>query len=257
MAKPRLGLQLYSLRDYEKTEDDFSKTMERVAEIGYRTVQVSGIGDIPHESVARITADNGLEIVATHLAWEEFTDDLEAVIAQHQLWNCKHTAIGMPPREYFSLEGIVKFKRELPPIAKRLSEVDMTFSYHNHAIEMTHFDGRPLLERLYDEIPAEILKAELDTYWIAAGGGDPVEWIRRYPGRQPLLHVKDMVATLQNEARFAPCGSGNLNWPAVLLAAEEVGVEYALVEQDTFYEQDPFEAVKLSFDFLKNAGCAV
>ena len=257
MAKPRLGLQLYSLRDFETTETDFANTMQRVAEIGYKTVQVSGIGDIPDDSVARITADNGLSIVATHADWAEFTDDLEALIARHQLWNCKHTAIGMVPKEYLSLEGIAQFKDTLTPIAERMTEAGMTFSYHNHAIEMAHFEGRAYLEHLYEQIPGETLRAELDTYWIAAGGGDPADWIRRHPGRQPLLHVKDMVGTLEWEPRFAPCGSGNLNWPAILSAAEEAGAEYALVEQDAFYEQDPFEAVKLSFEFLKAAGCPV
>jgi sugar phosphate isomerase/epimerase len=257
MAKPRLGLQLYSLRDFETTEIDFARTMERVAKIGYRTVQVSGIGDIADDRVAQITSDNGLSIVATHAGWDEFTGDLEALIARHQLWNCKHTAIGMVPKEYLNLDGIQQFKRELTPIAERMSEVGMTFSYHNHSIEMAHFDGTPYLEHLYAQIPGETLRAELDTYWIAAGGGDPAEWIRRYPGRQPLLHVKDMVGTLDWEPRFAACGSGNLNWPAILSAAEEAGAEYALVEQDQFYEQDPFEAVTRSFEFLKAAGCPV
>ena len=79
MAKPRLGLQLFSMRDSEKTADDFACTMERVAEIGYRTVQVSGVGDIAHQDVARITSDNGLAIVATHIGRDRFTGDLETV----------------------------------------------------------------------------------------------------------------------------------------------------------------------------------
>jgi len=258
MARPVIGMQLYSLRDFEKTEDDFARTMEKVAAIGYTTVQISGIGDMPHEAVARITKENGLKIAATHVGWQSFLDDLDAVIDQHKLWECSHPAIGGLFSGYEGVEGIEKFKRELTPVAERLAAEGMTFSYHNHSHELVHHEGRTWLELLYEIIPAETLKAEIDTYWIAHGGGDPAQWIRRYPGRQPLLHVKDMAISPGREQRFAPVGSGNLNWDAILDAAEEAGAEYALVEQDCFYDdEDPFEEIKKSFDFLKANGCPV
>ena len=99
-----------------------------------------------------------------------------------------------------------------------------------------------------------MLLAELDTYWIQAGGGDPVAWIRRCAGREPLLHLKDMTVTPQREQRYTEVGEGNLNWPDILAAAEAGGVEYLLVEQDECYERDPFESLAISFRNLSAMG---
>lgn len=255
MSKPRIGLQLYSLREFETTEADFAATMKRVADIGYRTVQLSGVTNVDVRAIDRITRDHGLEIAATHVGWPRLLSDLDTVIQEHHLWNCRHTAIGSLPAEYYTREGIERFDAELQPIAKRLSAESLTFSYHNHSHELIRFGDETWLELLYREISDAALKAELDVYWLTHGGGDPAHWVRSYAGRQPLLHLKDMRVTLDREQQFAPVGSGNLNWPAILAAAEAAGVEYAFVEQDEFFDgRDPFDEVKASFDFLVAAG---
>ncbi len=107
---------------------------------------------------------------------------------------------------------------------------------------------------LYDMSSPEHLKAEIDTYWIQAGGGDPAEWVRKCAGREPLLHLKDMCVTTDREIRMAEIGEGNLNWPAILSAAEEGGVEFALVEQDSCYDRDPFECLEISYRNLCTMG---
>jgi len=107
---------------------------------------------------------------------------------------------------------------------------------------------------LYDQADSRHLKAEIDTYWIQAGGGDPVEWIRKCAGREPLLHLKDMGITPGREVRMAEIGEGNLNWPAILKAAEQAGVEYLLVEQDNCYDRGPFESLAISYANLKEMG---
>jgi sugar phosphate isomerase/epimerase len=128
----------------------------------------------------------------------------------------------------------------------------MDFSYHNHNHELVRYNGKTWLARLYENVSPQVLKAEIDTYWIQAGGGDPAEWIRRCAGREPLLHLKDMSITSKREVRMAEIGEGNLNWPAIIKAAKEGGVEWYLVEQDTCYGRDPFESLAISFQFLKN-----
>ncbi|MCD4699463.1 MAG: sugar phosphate isomerase/epimerase, partial [Phycisphaerae bacterium] len=100
----------------------------------------------------------------------------------------------------------------------------------------------------------ENLKAEIDTYWVQAGGGDPAEWIRKYAGRLPVLHVKDMIISADVKQRFAEIGEGNLNWHAILTAAKDAGVEWYCVEEDDCYERDPFDALKISLDNLREMG---
>lgn len=254
MPSGRLGAQLYTLRDFCKTIDDIARTCRRVADIGYTAVQISAFGPVDPEAVADIMADYGLTVASTHMSWDRFLYDLDALIEEHRLWNCKHLAIGGLPEEYHCAEGVERFISELAPIAQRLAAEGMDFSYHNHNHELIRYGGKTWLQMLYEQAPPEVLKAEIDTYWIQAGGGDPAAWIRHLGPRQPLLHCKDMAMGPNREQRFAPVGEGNLNWPAILTAAQEVGVEYYLVEQDLTYEIDPFDALAISYRNLRAMG---
>lgn len=254
MAKGTVGAQLYTIRQFTQTFEDLKESLRKIAEIGYTTVQISGFGPIPAKDVAKLLEDNGLKVAATHVAWPRFLNDLDALIEEHKLWKCAHPAIGGLPKEYYTVDGIKRFKDELTPIAEKLATEGMDFSYHNHNHELVRYGRKTWLEMLYEEIPPEVLKAEIDTYWIQAGGADPALWVEKMAGREPLLHLKDMIVTPQREQRFAEIGEGNLNWPRIMEAAEKGGVEYYLVEQDQCYERDPFESLAISYRNLRAMG---
>lgn len=254
MSQPCVGAQLYTVRAFTKTLPEVAQALAKVAKIGYKAIQISGFGPVDAKEVARLVKDNGLTVASTHISWESCLKELDKVIEEHQLWGCKHPAIGGLPGEYRGLEGVKRFKDELIPIAQKLAAVGMDFSYHNHSHELVRYGGKTWLELLYGGIDGRYLKAEIDTYWIQHGGGDPALWVRRCAGREPLLHLKDMIITPQREQRFAEIGEGNLNWPAILQAAKESGVEWYLVEQDQSYERDPFESLAISYRNLGTMG---
>jgi sugar phosphate isomerase/epimerase len=255
MSNPVIGAQLYTLRDFCKTISDVAKSLEKVARIGYPAVQISGFGPVDPREVAKILKDTGLDCCATHVGWPRFLNELDAVIEEHKMWNCPHPAIGGLPGDYFSVDGLKKFLNELGPISEKLAAAGMDFSYHNHNHELMRYGEKTWLEMLYEQASPKVLKAEIDTYWITAGGGDPAAWIRSLFGRQPLLHLKDMSLHMPGrEQRFAEIGEGNLNWQAILQAAREVGVQYLLVEQDNCYGRDPFESLAISYRNLKAMG---
>jgi sugar phosphate isomerase/epimerase len=249
-----IGAQLYTLREFCKTIPDIAQSLKKVAAIGYPAVQISGFGPVDPSEVAKVLKDTGLHCCATHVGWPRFLKELDAVIEEHKLWDCPHPAIGGLPKEYFNLDGLKRFLDELPPIAAKLATAGMDFSYHNHNHELIRHGEKTWLAMLYEQASPKILKAEIDTYWITAGGGDPAAWIRRLFGRQPLLHVKDMAMGPDRTPRFAEIGEGNLNWPAILQAARESGVRYLLVEQDLCYDRDPFESLAISYRNLKDMG---
>ena len=253
-TKPLIGAQLFTLREYEKTLPDIVQTLKKVAAIGYKTVQVSGFGPVDPKDVAKAAEDAGLRVVATHMAWPRFQNELDAVIAEHKLWKCVHSAIGGLPADYFCQDGVKRFLDELAPIAEKLGKAGLDFSYHNHNRELVKYGPKTWLASVYDNSAPAVLKAEIDTYWITSGGGDPTEWVRRCAGRIPLLHCKDMIITRELEQRFAEIGEGNLNWKAILKQAEQSGVEYLLVEQDRCYDRDPFEALAISYRNLASWG---
>lgn len=254
--KPVAGAQLYTVREHTQTASDLEKTLDRVASIGYTAVQLSGLGPVDPAKVGKLVERAGIKVAATHVPWNRFLDDLDAVIEEHQCWGCSHAAIGGLPSMYRSPEGLDRFLREVQPVARKLAGAGLDFSYHNHSRELVRCDGDTWLARLYDAAGADVVKAEIDTYWIQAGGGDPAAWIRRCAGREPLLHLKDMVVQPDGEQRFAEVGEGNLNWPAILEAAEDGGVEYLLVEQDRCYDRDPFDALAVSYRNLQRMGYA-
>lgn len=247
------GAQLYTCREFTQTAQDIAETLRKVAQIGYTTIQISGFGPVPPQDVAGIVRDAGLAVAATHMGWNSFLEDIDTVIETHKLWGCRHAAIGGLPAEYRSAEGLKRFLDELPPVAEKLAEEGMDFSYHNHAHELERIDGKTWLRTLYEQADPKHLKAEIDTHWIAAGGGDPAAWVRMCAGREPLLHLKDF-AIVKGQRRFAEIGEGNLNWPAILEAAEAGGVEYYLVEQDLCYDRTCFESLALSYRNLQAMG---
>ncbi len=249
-----LGAQLYTVREHTRTIEDVRETLRKVADIGYTAIQISGFGPMDPKDVARAVQDAGLTVAATHMGWPRFLEELDAVIEEHKLWGCEHTAIGGLPGEYFSVDGLKRFLDELPPVAERLADEGMDFSYHNHHHELARYGEKTWLEMLYDQADPKHLKAEIDTHWIQRGGGDPAAWIRKCAGRQPLLHLKDMAITPEREPIFAEIGEGNLNWPAILEAAAESGVEWYLIEQDDCYGRSAFESLAISYRNLNAMG---
>ncbi len=253
--EPVLGVQMFTLRKYTQTLDDLKMALAKIREIGYQSIQVSAFGDIAPEETAAACQAEGLAIGGTHVAWDRFRFDTDRVIEEHQMWNCRHSAIGMiPPKSYLSMDGLKRFLEELAPVAEKLSAADMTFSYHNHAHEFRHFDGTPWLGHLYDTAPADVLKAELDTHWIVAGGADPAVWIDRVGDRMPLLHLKDFSLSDEFRRQFAAVGDGNMNWDSILAAASRHPIEYYFIEQDDCYGEDEFACLKRSYDFLASRG---
>lgn len=251
-----VGINLFSLRDQCADKAGLKYTLTRLKEIGYKSVQVSGVALEP-EVIAETLKSCNMKCAATHMGWPQIREDTERVIEIHKMYGCKHAAIGMLPREYvLGPSGIDRFVRELPPVIKKLKESGLDLSYHNHHFEFAKIGKKTWLETLYEKTDKDMLCSEIDTYWVQTGGGDPIAWIKKMAGREPLLHVKDKIVTYTGEERFAEIGEGNLNWPGILKAANESGVEYVLVEQDQMYTRDPFEAVEISYKYLASNGLA-
>jgi len=257
MPKPIVGAQLYTLREHCKTLEDTAATLAKVKAIGYTAVQLSGVAPMKDDpqGLAKAVRASGLDACCTHIAFDRLCSETDAVIAEHQAWGVRHVAIGGLPGDYFQPGGVARFVEQLRTVAPALAAAGMDFSYHNHSHEFQRIEGgRTWLAQLYGTAPAGILKAELDTYWVTAGGGSPASWIRSLGKRQPLLHLKDMCIANGREQRFCAIGNGNLDWPDILAAAEETGVEFMLVEQDNCYGADPFEELAASYRFLSSLG---
>lgn len=251
MTQSRIGAQLFTLREYLKTPEDIAKSLKKVREIGYEAVQLSALGPIDIDELTKIIEGEGLFPCATHVGWDDLRERPQSVIDDHKKLGCPHVAIGSMPAEYRNEEGYRRFAKEASEVAGTLAEAGLTFSYHNHDFELERFGDQTGLEILVNESDS-VLGFEIDTYWIQRGGGDPAAWIKKVKGRIPLVHFKDM-AVQGRDAIMAEVGEGNLNWPAILDACKEAGVEWYLVEQD-ICQRDPFESLAISLRNLKEMG---
>jgi sugar phosphate isomerase/epimerase len=243
-----IAAQLYTVRDQIKDPSRVGGVLGRLREIGYRAVEVAGLGPITPERLGQEMARAGLTACAAHAPLERLTGDLAAVAAECREWGCQYVVIPGLPNEYRSAEGLQRFAREADELGRNLQPFGLRLAYHNHSFELERWDGQTWLEGLFAATPAETLQAELDTYWLQYGGANPVEWILRLKNRVPLVHLKDM-AVVGGKTVMAEVGEGNLDWARILEACHTAGTEWLVVEQDECL-RDPIESLAISFNNL-------
>jgi len=252
MKLSQVALQLYTLRDFIKTPEEIATTLRKVREIGYKSVQVSGMGPISEDELVAICQGEGLGICATHESGDMILNEPQAVVDRLGKLGCAYTAYPYPAGVDFSDPAHVeKLIKGLNASGEVLRKAGQTLLYHNHAHEFAWVNGKTILQHIYDETDPQNLAAELDTYWVQYGGGNPVDWCHKVAGRSPVLHCKDYAILSPDKPVFAEVGSGNLDWAGILSAAEAGGCQWFVVEQDSC-QGDPFVSVQKSFEFLKN-----
>ena len=259
----KFGVQLYTLHDYTKTLEDFEETLRKVAEIGFKYVQVSGTCEFEPEWLKEKLEKYGLECVLTHTNPAKMFEDAKKVCDDHTVFNCDYIGLGGMPRlwnfdDFTSDEVVDKFVEEYLPIMETFKENGKYMMYHNHHYEFAKMsNGNFMWDELAKRIPANLMGFTLDTYWIQYGGKNPVKEIKKLAGRLPCVHFKDYAIARgprDPSIRFAPIGSGNLDWDEIIAACKESGVKYALIEQDNSFGAVPFECLKFSYDFLISKG---
>ncbi len=249
MKIAQIAVQCFTLREHLKTAEDFALSMGRVREAGYRAVQISGVGPIPARDIRRMTDAEGLSVCATHEPALDILERPEAVVERLGTLGCTLTAYPMPHVALNSRADIEKLAAGLNRAGAVLKAAGMTLTYHNHDLEFRKVAGQTLLDWLFQSTDPELLQAELDTYWVQAGGGDPVRWCEKMNGRLPLIHLKDYAVRDERGARMAALGEGNLDFPRIVAAAERSGCRWFIVEQDEDCD-DPFLAIERSYRFL-------
>ena len=247
----QVAAQLYTLRDHLKTPAEIAATLKKVRAIGYEAVQVSGMGPIDEAELVAILKGEGLICCATHESGALILDETQQVIDRLNKLGCKYTAYPYPAGvDFANPEHVQTLITKLDAAGATMAAAGQVLTYHNHAHEFALVQGKTLLDTIYDSTNPAHLQGEIDTYWVQAGGGDPVAWCKKLAGRLPLLHMKDYAVTPEGKPFFAEVGYGNLNWPAIVAAAEASGCEWFIIEQDVC-PVDPFDSLKLSFDHVK------
>lgn len=250
MKIDQVALQLYTLRNHLKTPEDMVRTLRRVREIGYRAVQMSGVGPVDPAEFRKMCQGEGVTLCATHEDSNAILQTPEKIVERMKALGCVITAYPYPRGVDFGSEAdVAKLIADLRRAGAVLREAGITLCYHNHHLEYRKLGGQVILHKIYDEIQPEILGAELDTYWVQMGGAHLLDEIDRVKGRHPIIHLKDCGVNAENQTGFCEIGQGNLPWKQVIAAAEAGGTQWFAVEQDTC-PGDEFESVRMSFEYI-------
>ncbi|MDO4743212.1 MAG: sugar phosphate isomerase/epimerase [bacterium] len=246
-----IGVQFYTLRDFCTNLDDFSETLKKVADMGYKNVQISGTCDYKAEWLKKELDKNGLKCVITHIPPKRLQNDLSEVIKDHSVFGCENIGLGYYRfDETNEEENYENFLKVYSGVGTAISESGKYFMYHNHDNEFQKHGDKIILDLLAENFAPEQMGFTLDTFWIQAGGGDPAYWLEKLSGRVPCIHLKDFAYG----RKMSVLGEGNINFDRVFEKAEAAGTKYMLVEQDDCNGENPFDCLKRSYNYLKSRG---
>ncbi|MBC8101031.1 MAG: sugar phosphate isomerase/epimerase [Cytophagales bacterium] len=251
-AKLPVTLQMYTLRD--DSARDFAGTLKTVAEIGYAGVELAGYNGLAADAVKRLLDDHNLLVSGMHTGLETLENGFDQVVADALTLGLEYVIVPyLADNRRQSIDDYRRVANALNGFGDRLKTNNLQLCYHNHAFEFEKFGGDKYgFEVLFDESDPHLVKVEMDAFWVVKAGEDPSAYLRKYAGRVPLIHIKDM--TPAPESTFAEVGEGVIDFTPIFEAAEVAGTEYYVVEQDQTFKHPPLEAVRISFENLKKMG---
>jgi sugar phosphate isomerase/epimerase len=255
MTKPSIGLQLYSV--HGQCKQDLPGALKRIREIGYRAVEPWGFNgtvlewmNLPVRDLRKLLDDNGLSVCGFHVATSSLQgDNLARTIEFNQLLGNRFLIIAWDGKRMTSEAGIAELAGILIAADKKLEPLGLYTGYHAHDFDFKLVDGRIAWDSLFSRLPPRIIM-QLDVGNCAAGGGDPVATLRKFPGRARSIHVKEYGG-----APGAVVGEGAANWPEIFKLCEETqNTEWYVVEEEFGGKGMDFEPARRSLEKLRGMG---
>ncbi len=243
----KVGLQLYSIKD--ETGKDFLETLEKVAAMGYKNVEFAGFFDTPAEVLKETLDRLSLTAISSHTGMTLLLEDLDGMIAYHKTIGAKNLVV--PWAKFETLEDVKNMADSLNKIAPKIHDAGLELGYHNHATEFIKFDGEYGLDILMELTQKSNVFPQVDTFWAAYAGVDPVDYISKYPGRCKMIHLKDMK--IKGEKQQTEVGNGIIDTKGLIKKGLEIGIEYFIVEQENF-DKPTLDACNISLRNLERIG---
>ncbi|WP_143884402.1 sugar phosphate isomerase/epimerase family protein [Chryseobacterium binzhouense] len=257
ITKKPLAIQLYTIRDAVSQNPE--KALEKLAQLGFNQIEIYGYDGLFFgknlNEFKKILKNTGLKVISSHHTtgvvqsgrgslmnnWEQTVEDLQSLDIKYMV--CSYI---------FPEERTMENYKKLPDLLEKSGEAtqkaNIQFAYHNHDFEFDAFDKK---NSVYDFIlkntSSNMVKMELDLYWIAKAGLNPIDYFEKYPGRFPLWHVKDMKAENQD---FTEIGNGTIDFETIFRHKEKAGLKHWFLEQDSS-DKNIFESIVLSKKFIQ------
>lgn len=244
------GYQLSSVAPYLTTEAQIRDSLRKIAEIGYRTVQLQGVPDAVDDNVIQSAlSDAALDCVALQVDYPDgFGEDPERAVRRALACGCRYLTVAVIPWDVDSVEKLNAFAVRLNHIYEIVKKAGLIFAFHPIGPDFRLMDGVPVYERLMRQMPADMQL----TFCVHSVLGSTVtyeEVLERYKGRVDLVHFKDSVVLDNGGTQLVPLGEGQLDWKPVARACEAAGVKWIFAEQER-WARDAFDCAKASFAYL-------
>ena len=262
--KKYIGLQLYTVRDH--MQQDAGATLAKVAQIGYTSVEgtYSGPGkfyNVATNDFAAMLKQNGLVMPSCHYrlgeekvngqmqpgtilnGWDKAVEDGAAIGLKYMV--CAF----LSPNERGTLDHYKQVADDFNKAGEISKKAGIQLCYHNHDFEFIQQDGKYPYETLLANTDKDLVKMEMDMYWVTKANQDPIALINEHPGRFPLWHIKDM--NNKPDRMFTEVGNGIIDFKKIFKHANKAGLKYFFVEQD-ICPGSPFDSITQSFNYIKN-----
>jgi sugar phosphate isomerase/epimerase len=246
----KLAVQCYTIR--EDLAKDLWGTLQKVRDMGFRNVEITGSYGLPAAEFKSGLDKLGLSITSNHVGYDALAGDFAKVVEENKAFENRVLILPWISQEHYA-SGWDAFAHEVEGLGRKAKDAGMKLCYHNHAFEFENKqDGKYGLDVFYETADPSLVYAQIDTYWVAYGGADPAEYIRKLKGRVLQVHFKDGPLG-QGKPSYVPVGQGDLDWDDILAACHEAGVEAGAIELDES-PGEPLDAVRESAEFLVEKG---
>ena len=271
MRTSPIAYQLYSAR--EEAQKDLLSVLKQLKSLGYDGVEFAGFYGLTTAQINQQLNETGLKAVSSHVPVKDIKADMFGTIAYHQAIGCPYIAIPYLEDEMRpGKSGFAEILQIIYRFGALCHQADIQLIYHNHDFEFIMISGMFGLDFIYSAVPESLLKTEIDVCWVKYAGIDPAEYLKKYKGRCPIVHLKDYVGTRSNTSPYAligqaekkttentsfefrPFGYGCQNAVSVVEAGLDAGADWFIIEQDQSTGRTPIEAAKMSIDTLRRIG---
>ena len=242
----RIGLQLYTVRDL--MAKDVESTLAAVAATGYTEVEFAGYFDKSPADIRAMLDRHGLTAPAVHTESIAPDDWAKALDAAHVVGHQYIVVPWIPAEGRKTLDDWRRVAADFNRVAATAQAAGVQFAYHNHDFEFPLVEGRVPYDVLLAETDPKLVQLEIDLYWMTRAGQDPVAYFTRWPGRVPLVHVKDSLGAPAH--RIVEIGAGHIDFKRLFSRSAQAGIKHYFVEHDQ--PVDPLASVKASYDYLQH-----
>jgi sugar phosphate isomerase/epimerase len=257
-----LGIQLYTVRN---EINNLNETLHQVSAAGYKILEMYGYNNrkffgktVPE--MAALLKHNNLKTVSGHYGLADMMyqkeynwDSWKYLLEDATILGQKYVALPWVEPKYRTADNFKLIAERLNKGGELSKAAGITTAYHNHDFEFAKMDdGTTYYELLLNNTDPKLVKFEMDIYWVFYADQNPADWFKKYPGRFPLWHIKDMEAATTAAPKGQTCevGKGIIDWKTLFTSKELAGLDYAFVEQEQ-YRAPVFECIKISADYMK------